>query len=122
MNANQDLLGLLFFGAMVVATYAGMLLTAHVAGWLVSRPGPDAKQEPFECGYLPRGPLPARASVTFYLAGLLLLVFDIEVVFLYPWAVEFKSLGVFGFVEMLVFMSLLLAGYLYILFRGAFRW
>jgi NADH-quinone oxidoreductase subunit A len=122
MIVSQDLFGLVFFGVMVAGTFAGMILTAHLAGWLVARPGSEAKREPFECGYPPQGPLPAKVSVSFYIAGLLLLVFDVEVVFLYPWAVEFANLGIFGFVEMLIFIGMLLAGYLYILRRGAFRW
>lgn len=118
----QDLFGGIFFTVMVVGNFVGMIVAAHLLGRLASRPPTKAKDEPFECGYPSETPLPTRVPVTFYIAGLLLLVFDIEAVFLYPWAVEFRSLGMFGFIEMLVFIGMLLVGYVYLLKRGAFRW
>lgn len=117
---SQDAAGLVFFLAMAVANFVGMILASHVLGG--TRPGNPVKDDPFECGYPDRTPTPGRLPVTFYLGGLLLLIFDVETVFLYPWAVEFRALGLFGFVEMLVFVGLLLFGYLYLLRRGAFRW
>jgi len=122
MIGSQDAFGGIFFAVMLVAAFAGMIATAHLLGRLAARPGAPAKREPFECGNPVDSPLPDRAAVTYYMAGLLLLVFDVEVVFLYPWAVEFRSLGLFGFVEMLVFIGMLLIGYVYLLKRGAFRW
>jgi NADH-quinone oxidoreductase subunit A len=119
---SQNFFGLVFFALLVAGNFAGMILIAHLLGKVSSRAGDPAKLEPFECGYPPEAPLPPRASVTFYMAGLLLLVFDVEIVFLYPWAAEFRSLGVTGFVEMLVFIGMLLAGYVYVRGRGAFRW
>ncbi len=118
----QDLIGLVLFSAFVVGTFAAMLVAAHFLGRIAARRGEAVKGEPFECGYPARAPLPERAPVTFYIVGLLLLVFDVEVVFLYPWAAEFRALGATGFVEMLAFIGMLGAGYVYILRRGAFRW
>jgi NADH-quinone oxidoreductase subunit A len=63
-----------------------------------------------------------RFSVKFYLVAMLFILFDIEIVFMYPWAVRFRDLGMFGFIEMLVFVLVLLVGYLYILRKGALRW
>jgi len=122
MTATQDQLGALFFFLMVVGNFAGMILASHLAGRLAARVGAKVKAEPFECGVPEDSPLPGRVDVSFYIAGLLLLIFDVETVFLYPWAVEFRSLGMFGFVEMLVFIGMLLVGYVYLLKRGAFRW
>ncbi len=122
MGATQDQLGALFFFLMVVGNFAGMILVSHLAGRLVARPGAKVKAEPFESGVPTAFPLPGRVDVSFYLAGLLLLIFDVETVFLYPWAVEFRALGLFGFVEMLVFVGLLLVGYVHLLKKGAFRW
>ncbi len=120
MGGSQDLFGGLVFTLMVVGNFAGMLITSHLLGG--TRVATGAKDEPFECGYPSDSPPPRRFPVSFYLAGLLLLIFDIETVFLYPWAVEFRGLGLFGFVEMLVFVGMLLLGYVYLIRRGAFRW
>ncbi|MEW6299850.1 MAG: NADH-quinone oxidoreductase subunit A [Thermodesulfobacteriota bacterium] len=77
------------------------------------------KDEPFECGNPPSGSAWGRFSVKFYLAAILFIVFDIEVVFLYPWAVVFRQLGLFGFVEMLVFVLILAVGLVYVIKKGA---
>lgn len=120
MQPSQDLIGGLLFAVMVVANFAGMLVAAHLVGG--TRPGNPVKDEPFECGVPSTAPAPTRLPVNFYLAGLLLLIFDVETVFLYPWAVEFRALGWFGFIEMLVFVGMLVVGYLFLWRRGALRW
>ncbi len=63
-----------------------------------------------------------RISVKFYLTAILFIIFDVEAVFLYPWAVNFKALGIPGLIEMLVFLTILLAGFLYIWKKGALKW
>lgn len=85
------------------------------------RPNP-AKVAPYESGMVPTGPAQRRFSVKFYLPAVLFILFDIEVVFLFPWAVSFRELGWFGFVEGLVFIGILLVGYIYILKKGALEW
>jgi NADH-quinone oxidoreductase subunit A len=77
------------------------------------------KDEPFECGNPSSGTAWGRFSVKFYLVALLFIIFDVEVVFLYPWAVVFRRLGLFGFVEMLVFVLILAVGLVYIIKKGA---
>jgi len=77
------------------------------------------KDAPFECGNPSSGSAWGRFSVKFYLVAILFIVFDIEVVFLYPWAVVFRRLGVFGFVEMLLFVLILAVGLVYIIKKGA---
>lgn len=77
------------------------------------------KDEPFECGNPSSGSAWGRFSVKFYLTAILFIVFDIEVVFLYPWAVVFRQLGLFGFIEMLVFILILAVGLVYIIKKGA---
>jgi NADH-quinone oxidoreductase subunit A len=77
------------------------------------------KDEPFECGNPSSGSTWGRFSVKFYLVAIIFIVFDVEVVFLYPWAVVFRQLGLFGFIEMLVFMLILAVGLVYIIKRGA---
>ena len=85
------------------------------------RPSP-IKQEAFECGNPSSGPAWRRFPVKFYLTAILFIVFDVEVVFLYPWAVIFRPLGLFGFVEMAVFVLVLAVGFLYVWRKGALDW
>jgi NADH-quinone oxidoreductase subunit A len=80
------------------------------------------KMSPYESGMMPIGPGTRRMSIRFYLVAVLFILFDVEVIFFYPWAVNFRALGVFGFVEMLVFVGILLVGYIYIWKKGALEW
>jgi NADH-quinone oxidoreductase subunit A len=81
-----------------------------------------AKEQPFECGNVSSGPAWGRFSVKFYLTAILFIVFDVEVVFLYPWALLFRRLGVFGFVEMMIFLFVLTLGLVYVWRKGALEW
>ena len=85
------------------------------------RPNP-VKDSAYECGVEPVGDARARFSVKFYLVAVLFILFDIEAVFLYPWAVAFRQLGAYGLVEMLLFILVLLVGYLYLLKKRALEW
>jgi NADH-quinone oxidoreductase subunit A len=103
-------------------------LSAIVVGVMVSLNrllGPvasgDVKAEPFECGNPPAASM-GRFTVRFYMPAILFILFDLEVVFLYPWAVTFRDLGMFGFVEMLVFLVILGVGLLYAWRKGALEW
>ena len=83
-----------------------------------------AKLESYECGIEPT-PLPlggGKIPVKYYLTAMLFIIFDIEIVFLYPWAVTFTSLGVFGLVEMVLFIATLLVAYAYVWRRGGLNW
>jgi NADH-quinone oxidoreductase subunit A len=80
------------------------------------------KGEAFECGNPASGSAWGRFSVKFYLTAILFIVFDVEVVFLYPWALEFRALGLLGFVEMLVFVVVLALGLVYVWRKGALEW
>jgi NADH-quinone oxidoreductase subunit A len=80
------------------------------------------KMEPFECGESPIASHKLRFSVKFYLVALFFVIFDIETVFLYPWAVLFKDLGMFGFIEMMLFILILTIGLIYVWKRGALEW
>ncbi len=102
-----------------LANALGILLLTH----LISpyRPTP-AKQDPYESGMIPLGTTRDRFSVKFYMVAILFIIFDIEVVFLVPWSVLFRQLGLFGFVEMLVFIAVLLVGYVYVWKKGALQW
>ena len=112
-----------------VAILVSLALAVVVAGVLLgpgallrpSRPS-STKVEAFECGNPASGSAWGRFSVKFYLTAILFIVFDVEVVFLYPWAIEFRSLGMFGFVEMLVFVAILSLGLAYVWRKGALEW
>ena len=80
------------------------------------------KLAPYECGMPLIGTAREQVSIKFYIIAMLFIVFDIEVVFLYPWAVMFRKLGVFGFYEMGVFVLILLVGYIYVWKKGALEW
>ena len=99
---------------------AGILLGAG-ARLRPRRPTP-IKEEAFECGNPPSGPAWGRFPVKFYLTAILFIVFDVEVVFLYPWAVMFRPLGMFGFIEMAIFVFVLALGFAYVWRKGALEW
>jgi NADH-quinone oxidoreductase subunit A len=106
-----------------------ILLAAVIAGALVSlsyflgkRVKDVVKDSPYECGISPTGSARERFSVKFYLVGIVFILFDIEAVFLYPWAVVYRQLKFFGFVEMLLFIVLVLSGFFYIWKKGALDW
>jgi len=97
---------------------------ATAFAFLVGRPkgGNSRKLSPYECGMEPMPNTRERFPVKFYLVAMLFILFDIEVIFLYPWAVVFKQLAVFGLVEMGIFLAILLVGYIYAWRVGALEW
>lgn len=113
-----------FFPLVVMFALAGIVVLALllVASKLGPRSINPTKAEPFESGNPPRGDARARFSVKFYLVAMLFLIFDLEVVFLYPWAIYFRQLGIFGLVQMGVFLLILTIGYIYIWKKGALEW
>ena len=109
---------------LVLIVIAGGLVVAMIGMSVLfgpKRPTP-AKLDVFECGSRPVDSPRRRFSVKFYLVALLFLLFDIEAVFLYPWAVLYRELGLFGLVEMAVFIAVLGAGLVYVFARGALEW
>ncbi len=80
------------------------------------------KSLPYESGMTPLGPTQRRVPVKFYLVAVMFILFDIEVIFFDPWAVVFRALGLFGFIEILIFVAILLVGYIYAWRKGAFEW
>ena len=107
----------LIFIALAFAT--GSMVFSRLIG---EKKPSDVKLAPYECGMPPVGSARERFSVKFYIIAMLFIVFDIEVVFMYPWAVMFKRLGMFGFAEMGVFILILLVGYAYVWKKGALEW
>jgi NADH-quinone oxidoreductase subunit A len=80
------------------------------------------KSDTFECGIEVQGNARLPFSIKYFLIAILFVLFDVEVIFMYPWAVNFKQLGLQGFVEMLTFVGFLLVGFYYILKKGALKW
>jgi NADH-quinone oxidoreductase subunit A len=114
----------IWFPILVTLVVAGVVVGVMVTiNTLIGPKRPSAiKSEPFECGNPSSGGAWGRFSVRFYLTALLFLVFDVEVIFLYPWAVELRNLGMFGFVEALIFIAILFVGLIYAWERGALDW
>ena len=108
---------------IMIALGAGFALVSVVLSGLLGpkKPSPE-KSAPYECGMPAVGDARERQSVKFYLVAMIFLLFDIEVAFLYPWAVALRDLGWSGFVQVLLFMGLLLAGYIYVWRKGALDW
>jgi NADH-quinone oxidoreductase subunit A len=95
-----------------------------LASWALGKRAPTNpdKDSAFECGMKPLDQGRRRFSVRFYIVAMLFILFDVEVVFLYPWAITYKSLGMFAFVEMLVFLGILFVGWVYVVKKGALDW
>ena len=100
---------------LVVAAYA-------IAKWIGPRSYNPAKGEPYECGIPTYGTSWLPVHIGYYLFAILFLMFDVETVFLYPWAVAFDRLGAFGVVEMLLFIVVVFVAYAYVLRRGGLDW
>ena len=100
-----------------------LLVVTLVVAKLIRPQNPfKTKLMPYECGIDPVDSARGRYTVRFYIVAILFVVFDVETIFLFPWAVQFRALRVFGLVEMLVFLVILIAGYIWIWKKGALEW
>jgi NADH-quinone oxidoreductase subunit A len=105
---------------LVVSGIAGAIV---VLSWIIGYRKPTrAKLSPYECGMTPVGDARQRFSVKFYLVAMLFILFDVEAVFLYPWAIILRRLKMFGFWEMLVYILIVLVGFFYIWKKGVLDW
>lgn len=108
---------------LMIALGAGFAAISVVLSSVLGPRKPSAeKAAPYECGMPAVGDARQRLSVKFYLVAMIFLLFDIEVAFLYPWAMALRQLGWAGFVQVMLFMLLLLAGYVYVWRTGALDW
>ena len=115
----REYIPLVMLTGFVILNAVAILVGSHLLS--PSRPTP-VKAMPYESGMPPLGDTRERFSVKFYLIAMLFIIFDIETVFMIPWGVAFRQLGLFGLVEMLVFVVILLVGYVYAWKRGALEW
>jgi NADH-quinone oxidoreductase subunit A len=113
------------FGRVLIFFIVGTLFVAigMLVAWLLrpNRPYPG-KVTTYECGENPLGDTRVRFNIRFYVVALIFVIFDVEVVFLFPWAVVYKHLGWFAFVEMVVFLTILFVGYAYVWRKGDLDW
>jgi NADH-quinone oxidoreductase subunit A len=109
-------------GLMVVLSTAVALIAIGLGTIFGPRKESAAKSMPYESGMNPYGEGTRRMPVRFYLIAVLFILFDIEVVFFLPWAITFRQLGLFGLVEMVIFIVILLVGYVYAWKKGALEW
>ncbi len=115
----QNYVPIFLFMAIILA-----LLPLTLLLFKLVRPDNPSKSKlmPYECGIDPIDSARGRYTVRYYIVAILFVVFDVETIFLFPWAVKFKALGVFGLLEMLIFLVILIAGYIWIWKKGALEW
>ena len=122
----ESLEGLLreWFAVLIFLAIAGLVAVAMVTGsLLLGRQRPDSeKLSPYECGFEPFEDARIRFDVRYYLVAILFIIFDLEVAFLFPWAVSLGDVGLFGFWSMVVFLGVLTVGFIYEWRKGALEW
>ena len=115
----REYLPILIFIGVAVALSVVIVL----ASFILVRQKPDSeKVSPYECGFPPFSDARTKFDVRFYLVSILFIIFDLEVAFLFPWAVAFKDVGAFGFWSMMVFLAVLTVGFSYEWRKGALEW
>ena len=118
-NVLQSYAPLFLHLLLAMALSGAILLLSSIIGW--KRPSRE-KSQAYECGVSPSGDAREPFSVKFYLVAIVFILFDVEAIFLYPWAFIFRQLRWFGFVEMLLYIGILLVGYFYLWKKGALDW
>jgi NADH-quinone oxidoreductase subunit A len=117
-----------YFPILVMMVLAGgfigftMFVTNILMPWLSPKVKTATKSETFECGIEIQGNARTPFSIKYFLVAVLFVLFDVEVIFMYPWAVNFKALKLFGLIEMFSFIAIFLVGFFYILKKGALDW
>jgi NADH-quinone oxidoreductase subunit A len=119
VNNPSDYIPILIQFFVALAFVVAVMLSTHLLG---PKRKSKLKLEAFECGIDSQGNARIPFSVKYFLVAILFVLFDVEVIFMYPWAVNFRELGTSGMLEMLVFLGLLLTGFFYIMKKGALKW
>ena len=115
--ADYIAIALMFFVALgFIAT------TMFITHWLGPKRKSKTKLEAFECGIEAKGNARMPFNIKYFIVAILFVLFDVEVIFMYPWAVNFREFGVEGFLQMILFIGLLLVGFFYIIKKGALEW
>jgi NADH-quinone oxidoreductase subunit A len=119
MSSPEDFLPIIIQFSLAIGFVVTSMIVSHAIG--PKRKG-KVKDEQWECGIESVGDARAPISIKYFLVAILFVLFDVEVIFMYPWAVNFRYLGWVGFVEMIIFMAFLLTGYFYIIKKGVLNW
>ena len=98
------------------------IVTLLLAKLIRPSTGGAGKLAPYECGVDPDSDARQRYAIRYYVVAILFVIFDVETVFLFPWAIIYKQLALFGFLEMIVFLGILIVGYVWIIKKGALNW
>jgi len=98
------------------------IVTLLVAKLVRPNSGGEGKLAPYECGVDPDSDARQRYAIRYYVVAILFVIFDVETVFLFPWAIIYRQLALFGLIEMLVFLGILIVGYVWIIKKGALNW
>jgi NADH-quinone oxidoreductase subunit A len=125
VKQNNDMGSLDSYLPVLILLFLGVAFAAFslVASKLLAPQRPtDAKELPYECGIVPTYEQPERFPVRFYLVAMIFVIFDIEIIFLFPWAVVYNQLGRFGLVEIIVFVAAVFVSFLYLIANGALDW
>jgi NADH-quinone oxidoreductase subunit A len=115
----QNYVPIFIFAFVALVVGAGTLL---IASFVRPKNPSKTKLMPYECGITPFDNARGRYTVRFYIVAILFVVFDVETIFLFPWAVQYKLLGLFGLMEMGIFLGILIVGYIWIWKKGALEW
>ena len=118
-NNLSDYLPIFFMFIAAMAFIVLSMLATHALG---PKKQSKIKQDAFECGIESQGDARTPFSIKYFLIAILFVLFDVEVIFMYPWAVNFKTLGINGLIEMFMFMGFLVLGLIYIIRKGALTW
>ena len=109
--------------AIFIAFAGGLSVLFALSSWIIGKQLPDSeKLSPYECGFEPFEDARIQFDVRFYLVAILFIIFDLEVAFLFPWAVALSDIGLFGFISMMIFLFLLTIGFIYEWKKGALEW
>jgi len=116
---NIDLFPLVLYGGIVVAAIVGLLVASALLG---QKRNDHATHDVYESGVVPTGSPNIKINVPFYLTAILFIIFDLEAVFLFAWAISIREAGWVGFIEVFIFISILIAGLIYLWRSGALEW
>ena len=119
---NSTLAGYIPIFIFMALAFLFPVVTLLVAKLIRPQTGGQGKLMPYECGVDPDSDARQRYAIRYYVVAILFVIFDVETIFLFPWAILYKQLALFGLVEMLVFLAILIIGYIWIIKKGALDW
>jgi|SRR6185436_7221113 len=119
LSTPSDYLPMVMMFVVAIGFVATTIFVTHLLG---PKRKSEIKLDTFECGIESKGNARLPFSIKYFIVAILFVLFDVEVIFMYPWAVNFKEMGLYGFTEMLIFLGLFLLGFIYVIKKGALKW